>query len=908
MFAESSWSDVAAYESIGLAADESLECNSLFQSAGVVNQSSSQHESGMDGGWGEVAASSETSLYEPLHCMPSLEDDAEAAVVDLLTMPPQRRKRGRPKKLAQVAAAPVDAVVAVIPERDAELSGDSITVAKAMLLAMLGPQGDAAALPLMVPASEKLEVSRMNSFATMSDFLIALQGCIVASSQEGEALDEDVSKLYDRYISNPGFHVMSVVSTADVLKMSRFVVEDKLSKLAAGLYFNELFSRLCVEASLSSMLQATSGLRVYVDYCTYDEVLLKGSLKAETVGSRNSQLGVTKDGTISDTAWLQMLQGSMSTTSVPLKILQSQQSLALLLRFGQVYVKVHISLSSPLQCLQRTTTSVMQQALLQVNGCSPYCKEYVMKTRCACTDQASSNLKAERCLSQLRGFQSLHTKCDIHSSARSHCKTFDALMGTHVHGILHVALALQDAAALSIFRACLRFEVGNRLLVLQGIVPASAKAFKVRALNLFLGADTTKAVTVRILLSLLPNGNWCKHSSVEVYVKTDPGSVDKKELAASLESGLVFAMLGKKPLPWAQHRWCSSHKAIEQIGLLLAVHGLLLPTFQRFSIAMCKPGRTLASGVPETLLLSSQSTPAARADVMVEELQVLSADAQDGVEVPAPAEASLDEAMGNVSAEEHALHRSAGLQWLRSSPFPSVVILRLTLEPLKNLMLRQFHDVTEEFELQQQCLVSQKLKEGQVGTGLRDFMATIAANCTHEVQFFEDIQRLFEEDGLWSLLPTESFNVHNRALAHRLLSRLGCLITELLQKPHQRWPMRMFTMLHHEEKVQDLLQASECCLDAWSLGMRNHLLTFGLQEFKEVLLTHCLTVSTNTSPIEAKHASLRRFLNMKVQTWSGQLEHCSSAFLCQSLRRKSRKQLGVGKRNGSVGKAVLSKV
>eukprot|EP00971_Amphidinium_carterae_P029289 576426-Amphidinium_carterae.1 len=654
-----SWEGVAAYRTgdVNPIAAASVSGLGWSELDGHLQHRNADQVAGSDAGWGQVAAA--IQHFEVNHpsgegCLD--EDQSGGDVPDLLAMPAQRRKRGRPKKSQELASVGVH--VPAPPNMSAHIPDESAFLLRSMICEMIAPLAMDAQCQLMTSSGAHPLICSHSPYVKVSDLMVVLQNCVVESCKEGATLDADVVKLYDRYLCNPDFHLMSVVATADLLKMSRKVVEHKLCRLAAGIHLHELTARLCMEASLSKLLTPTHGLRVYVDYCSYDETPMRASLRSERLGLKGKDMDTTSGGIQLDCAYSQKLETSMSTTSVTLKILQSLQCLVLLLRFGETYVKVQISMSSPLECLQRTTASVMQQALLQINGCSHFNMDYALRTRCACTDQASSNLKAERCLSHLRGFQGLLTKCDIHSTAKSHTKTYGALMAPHIHGILHVALALQDAGGLALFRTCLKQEVSNRLSILQGTVPTSAKAFKVRALNLFLGADTTKSVTQRIILSRLPNGDWCNTSQVEVYVKVDPASVDKEALADSLEAGLVYAMVGSKPVPWAEHRWCSSHRAIEQIGLLLAVHGLLRPTFQRFCMASSKPGRPLghSAGTSGSSAIASLATIA---DDDLQQAQALGDEAEPDVAAVTSASLGL-ECMGNESAEEHALHRSAG--------------------------------------------------------------------------------------------------------------------------------------------------------------------------------------------------------------------------------------------------------
>ena len=365
-----------------------------------------------------------------------------------------------------------------------------------------------------------------------------------------------------------------------------------------------------------------------------------------------------------------------------------------------------------------------------------------------------------------------------------------------------------------------------------------------------------------------------------------------------LESGLTLAMLGAKPKVWARHRWCSAERAVDQLGLLEAVHGLLTHTFANFMGRHGKSGQALAGHVQAVHLTGDDERgPPAPAGTCTASPE------GPPMEQSAPPEAGHSTL---ISATDHARDRHEASQWLAANPFGYIVMMRTTMQPLKELMGRQFHVAGPDFEVERQAELCKKLKTGLQGPGLREFMATLAARCVLEQQFFESLESIMTRSPTWSLLPLHMHTVQTRSLAHRLLVRTGCLVHELQRAPHKRFPCRMFQLLHRPEAAAEVLQTEECCLDPWSRAVKTKYPSLAGPEFFEMLLTHCHTISTNTSPVEARHASIRRQLTSRVQTWAEQLQLTSSQHLLQTLRTrglqgKRRSVKTAGPKKGSSG-------
>eukprot|EP00971_Amphidinium_carterae_P066074 1308965-Amphidinium_carterae.3 len=158
------------------------------------------------------------------------------------------------------------------------------------------------------------------------------------------------------------------------------------------------------------------------------------------------------------------------------------------------------------------------------------------------------------------------------------------------------------------------------------------------------------------------------------------------------------------------------------------------------------------------------------------------------------------------------------------------------------------------------------------------------------------------------MLRDQDLTVASRAIAFKLLSRIAALVYELLYVPHERYPFKLFLAIHDSQKAQELLSVEDCVLDSFSLAAKRAYPHLGAP-FLDMLHAHCLTVATNTAPIEAKHASIRRQLQARVQTWSQMFVVTSAEFVCGALRSRRRSHLLLAKacKQGRTSKQVAGR-
>ena len=168
-------------------------------------------------------------------------------------------------------------------------------------------------------------------------------------------------------------------------------------------------------------------------------------------------------------------------------------------------------------------------------------------------------------------------------------------------------------------------------------------------------------------------------------------------------------------------------------------------------------------------------------------------------------------------------------------------------------------------------------------------MLTEAAEGAQEQKFFQQTMELWENEAIWAIIDTDKICVQTNVLIFTLLARQASLVEQLLAAMHRKPPYSAFRLLNNRETVHDLQNVRLCEMDS---GTRQLLELYGGWEGDD--LWHSLHLkaqvcSTNISPVESKHASVRRLLTQRsVQTWSLQASSASAEFLAQTMRRSLR--------------------
>eukprot|EP00959_Pyramimonas_sp_CCMP1952_P089810 1879404-Pyramimonas_sp.AAC.1 len=167
------------------------------------------------------------------------------------------------------------------------------------------------------------------------------------------------------------------------------------------------------------------------------------------------------------------------------QLLQTAQSSWLLVKVGIKYVHRFLRVACPLQPLESTSADVLEHALLRNCTVSSACEGFQQRVRCVCSEKASSNLLAEKSIAADRAgsWSTLPFTCDVHTTAGTHSKVFEGLMGSKVSALINCSLSLQIRANLNASRMCLRAVIRKRLVPVRGGISKEANNYKQAVLH-----------------------------------------------------------------------------------------------------------------------------------------------------------------------------------------------------------------------------------------------------------------------------------------------------------------------------------------------------------------------------------------------------------------------------------------
>ena len=104
----------------------------------------------------------------------------------------------------------------------------------------------------------------------------------------------------------------------------------------------------------------------------------------------------------------------------------------------------------------------------------------------------------------------------------------------------------------------------------------------------------------------------------------------------------------------------------------------------------------------------------------------------------------------------------------------------------------------------------------------RDYKATVVAAMKLENAFlFPRLLVLSFEERLWVTIPASCASVRFRALAFRLISRIGCGVEELLCEFARHWQTKRYRLLVDGSLWTEFTKASDCMMDAESQDIQD---------------------------------------------------------------------------------------
>eukprot|EP00971_Amphidinium_carterae_P176442 3498431-Amphidinium_carterae.2 len=124
-----------------------------------------------------------------------------------------------------------------------------------------------------------------------------------------------------------------------------------------------------------------------------------------------------------------------------------------------------------------------------------------------------------------------------------------------------------------------------------------------------------------------------------------------------------------------------------------------------------------------------------------------------------------------------------------------------------------------------------------------------------------------------------------RTKAFRLISRASAGVFQLLSVPHKAYPYRVFLLLADPSLKSVLAREPNCLRDKFSQKLLDLYPGYEGEEVLQVLYCIATCQHTDIAPIEARHSTVRRHMQARVQTWRLDICGASAEFLFQNFRR-----------------------
>ena len=654
----------------------------------------------------------------------------------------------------------------------------------------------------------------------------------------------------------------------------------------------------------------------HIEFVQYDETPLPTRLTGDPAGAqeiasyrRGGQLALA-DGPANSGAICQIAAtGALGVRQGQghQKIVQTRKHTAVVVRLGEQLATLAYEGPARLSVIESATADVLKRQQLSVSETTRIAAIFQGHTRAATTDAHPSNICVESSISRDRsavgcGCPSLHLLCEVHKTAGIYKKTF-APLDSRITGVIRCALSMRTAGGMSVFRSCMREEIASRIEVLDGHPPLAARVYKMCLLKVF-ASQGSCATTRRALLSLCPNGDW-RSNNIEFYLRDSDtfSRADTGAIVKHVTNGLTVALAAATPHLYNRSKWTGADVAVDDLAVLEGVHRLLSTTIARFS------ARYVGGARRDQLLQWGYRSRAYDREQLLE----LEAEARGphGEEQPAGGEQvereagrePTGDAMGTAElAALNAKNREAALRFLSDNPMAWLVVLRLLMEPLRQLLCMQFSRAGDAKAFAKKAAAAAAAMAGNE-PDLTTRLGEVASG-VDDRKFFEQVVLMMRGKALWQLLPPSVQNFEMRATVWKAASRMGCAFVKSMVTPHDGFPLKLFRLLREPDLAAEFGR-KQCLMDPWTLRLHQRFEGFTSAEFFQILYTVGRFMPVDISHVESLHATVRRLLfTRSVQTHAMGLPDLSAQWVCQQYRR-SKKHLGKAKAGHS--KKLLSR-
>jgi hypothetical protein len=701
----------------------------------------------------------------------------------------------------------------------------------------------------------------------------------------------------------PGSTWTGIKDLANQSDRNRRTLPHDLQRLASSLVWTERVQRNELERQISSYDK--SCLLLFCEAPCYDETpmpVVVSELPTQIVMEEISESLPMNALVNSETIAVPTLPlAAQDAAKLPIKLMQSEQKFAMLVRLpeqgGQsapfaIFIGDSISW---LQRLESTTGLVTMLSQERVSAVSEYANSFQRRWRSTCTDKASSNQSAERQLLARRGpgWRGFQWFCEVHVVATCFEHTFSP-MELFISGLINSALSLNFGSHILRFRNLVRTHILSHIIWRDTPLAISADTWKMHVLRIFMRTGRKKNYRMALLLKLAP-GDWRNRSGVEVFLK--PGE-DPNTVARLVADGLSMGLVSSKFNEWPRHRWKGADIAVNQFGLLDAVHGILSWVYPLF-IESFKPAKKnlLDSVEPMAAVPEAEAAGAAPVAAGLCNPAGECADASGDLALVAPGELRGDylgpqlvqsEAFTTDAAAANKRFRTKGLAFVHSNPGANLIMTRLIMEPFRELLDQKLYIGSKRYELHQQAQSAAEQLSGSpaVPWPYRDFALGEAAKNTAENRFFTKLGALLDPS-MWISIPSSHITEAQQAACFDGMSRAGCMVEEFLRSKHLLSPYNCFHIVWDESAGPRIYAIDSCLHDPTIKELIDEFgEALGNDESRMVIMTVLLISRCDVSNLESLHAWIRRMIHQRVQTHGLCMEDLSALWCLARHRLK----------------------
>ena len=135
-------------------------------------------------------------------------------------------------------------------------------------------------------------------------------------------------------------------------------------------------------------------------------------------------------------------------------------------------------------------------------------------------------------------------------------------------------------------------EIASRLEILEGAPERGAIEYRRHIVHAFVNHGT-KILARRMLLCLLPNGDWCAPMLQHYISPNTPDAARSRDfIVTQMCTGLMVVFSSRSPSLYDRSRWTGAEMAIDDLAIMESCHIILSTSFARFAYSQEKGGLT----------------------------------------------------------------------------------------------------------------------------------------------------------------------------------------------------------------------------------------------------------------------------------------------------------------------------